>query len=311
MKSLFGVALVAGLLSASQSAAIVTATGPVRSSDDSILGCRALNLGDEPISVSVVLNSGVPGVVEQGTLEIPAGEGRQILSSSVAIFGGYCIFEFNANPTLLRTYISLQDLGGSNTRLLAPAEVIDADAGLINARTFSPPLRSSEGDNLNCRAVNFSTEAVIVEAELDNGLGAVVEDATVEVPAGASRRITGSSTAIFGGFCRFRFSGNPTMVRGYIETQPSGGGNTRLLLPATAIDASATVTPATPTATPMPDSTCPPIPATNTPSAIETCPPATVEPCEDGCCGDCDGDGEVRINELIQAVNFALDGCSE
>jgi len=27
------------------------------------------------------------------------------------------------------------------------------------------------------------------------------------------------------------------------------------------------------------------------------------------CCGDCDGDGEVRINELIRAVNNSLDGC--
>jgi len=28
------------------------------------------------------------------------------------------------------------------------------------------------------------------------------------------------------------------------------------------------------------------------------------------CCGDCDGDGEVTINELITAVNNALNGCS-
>jgi len=29
------------------------------------------------------------------------------------------------------------------------------------------------------------------------------------------------------------------------------------------------------------------------------------------CCGDCDDDGEVRINELIRAVNNSLDGCSD
>ncbi len=29
------------------------------------------------------------------------------------------------------------------------------------------------------------------------------------------------------------------------------------------------------------------------------------------CCGDCDDDGEVRINELIRAVNDSLEGCSD
>jgi len=33
----------------------------------------------------------------------------------------------------------------------------------------------------------------------------------------------------------------------------------------------------------------------------------TAEPC----CGDCSGDGEVTINDLITAVNNALEGCSE
>ena len=28
------------------------------------------------------------------------------------------------------------------------------------------------------------------------------------------------------------------------------------------------------------------------------------------CCGDCDGDGQVQISELIQAVNAALGGCA-
>jgi len=29
------------------------------------------------------------------------------------------------------------------------------------------------------------------------------------------------------------------------------------------------------------------------------------------CCGDCNGDGRVTVNELVTAVNRALDGCQD
>ena len=37
----------------------------------------------------------------------------------------------------------------------------------------------------------------------------------------------------------------------------------------------------------------------------------TAAPAAGQCCGDCSGDGEVSISDLIQAVNNALNGCSQ
>jgi hypothetical protein len=55
--------------------------------------------------------------------------------------------------------------------------------------------------------------------------------------------------------------------------------------------ATASPSPSQPPATPLP---------TSTPTAIVPSP---------ACCGDCNGDGEVRINELIDGVNRSLFGC--
>ncbi|HSQ00502.1 MAG TPA: hypothetical protein VL049_25045, partial [Candidatus Dormibacteraeota bacterium] len=37
----------------------------------------------------------------------------------------------------------------------------------------------------------------------------------------------------------------------------------------------------------------------------------TAAPAAGQCCGDCAGDGQVTIDDLIRAVNNALNGCSE
>lgn len=142
--------------------------------------------------------------------------------------------------------------------------------------TYSPPVRSDMGDNLGCKLLNLGDAAVEVTSELENGLGTVVDSQTFVVPVGESRLMARSNTAIFGGFCRFTFEGAASQVRGYITLEDAGGSNTRLLYPAS-----------------------------------EAAPPAPTPTPGGGCCGDCDLDGEVFINELIVAVTRALDGCPE
>ena len=158
-------------------------------------------------------------------------------------------------------------------------------------------MRSSEGDNLGCTVLNLNDVAVEVASELNNGQGTVVDAQTHTVSAGQSLLLARSNTAVFGAYCRFQFMGNPAIVRGSISLEDAGGSNTRLLYEATTALAAPPVTEtatATATATAAADAT-PTATAGSTPAA--------------GCCGDCNADGTVTINELIIAVNNALSGC--
>jgi hypothetical protein len=281
------VAGVAAVLSAAAAAATTTYSPPVRSDMDDNLGCRLLNLSAAELSVESTLEDGLGNVVDAQTFAIPAGQARLMARSNAAIFGGFCRFTFEGDPSQVRGFITLEDAGGSNTRLLYPAGPIAGDPPL-GITTYSPPVRSSEGDNLGCPLLNLGDAPVQVTSRLHDGLGGVVDTQDFAVPAGQGRLMARSSDAIFGGYCSFTFEGDPTAVRGYITLQDAGGSNTRLLYPASPALAAAAPTPTigdiTPTATVVPTA------------------PA-------GCCGDCDASGDVAINELIIAVNNALDGC--
>ena len=79
----------------------------------------------------------------------------------------------------------------------------------------------------------------------------------------------------------------------------------------------ATVVPpatATPSPSPPPSSTPSSVPtSTEPPSATQTPPAVTATPtmisAPAACCGDCNADGEVRVEELISGVNRLLNGC--
>lgn len=280
----------------SSAGAVETATAPLRSSQNSILGCSVLNLSDEAVQVAAQLDSGAfTGVLESGTLEVPAGRSRQIVFSSTAIFGGYCVFDFEGDPSQVRGFVQLQDLGGSNSRQIHPAEPVEPRRSTAQT-IYTLPVRSSQGDNLICTAQNLSNDPVEVSAELDDGNGNVVDEGTLVIEPRRVQSLAFSNAAIFGGYCRFTFDGNRTAVRGYIQLQDAGGSNTRLLLPASSIAAGEPSESPTPTETPIDAPTCPPVP--------------TPIPCNgDGCCGDCNGNGVVQINELVTAVGFALNSC--
>ncbi|MGH7785836.1 MAG: hypothetical protein ACRERC_03160 [Candidatus Binatia bacterium] len=283
------------LCAASAAGAISTYSAPIRSSEGDNLGCQVQNLSAAAVEVSTTIENGLGTTIDPKTFAVPAGRSVQLSFTQSAVFGAYCTFTFEADPAV-RGFISLQDAGGSNTRLLYDALPIDDSLPATAQTIVSPPVRSSQGDNLICRAMNVSAAPVQVISTLFDSLGAVVETQDLTIPAGDVRGMSSSNTAIFGGYCRFQFEANPTAVRGYIELEDAGGSNTRLLLPALSV-ASA---PDVPTATPTPVDTELPVP---TPTATPTgpLPPA--------CCGDCNGSGEVTINELIIAVGNSLNGC--
>ena len=261
-------ALAAVLCTAAAAGATTTYSPPVRSDAGDNLGCRLLNLSSAPMTVLSELEDGLGNTADTKNFEVPAGQGRLMASSNTAIFGGYCRFTFDGDASQVRGYITLEDAGGSNTRLLYPADPIAGDPP-IGITTFSPPVRSSEGDNLGCQLLNLGDAPIQVSSQLLDGLGGVVDTEAFAIPAGQGRLMARSSNQIFGGYCSFTFEGDPTAVRGFVTLEDAGGSNTRLLYPATAL------------------STSPVLP----------------------CCGDCNDDGEVTINELINAVNNALGMC--
>ena len=278
------------LAAASPAGAATTYSPPVRSSMGDNLGCKVLNLSGAAVEVASELENGLGDVVDAQTFSIPAGESRLMARSSTAIFGGFCRFTFEGAPSQIRGFITLEDAGGSNTRLLYPSSPIDGIPA-VGTTTFSPPVRSDMGDNLGCRLLNLSDADLQVSSQLHNGLGAVVDAQAFVIPAGQGRLMARTSGQVFGAYCSFTFEGDPSAVRGYITLEDAGGSNTRLLYPASA----APPAEATPTATATAGDPTPTATADTTPSA--------------GCCGDCNLDGEVLINELIIAVNNALDGC--
>ena len=254
---------------AASAGATTTYSPPVRSDMGDNLGCRLLNLSSAEVTVASELEDGLGTVVDTQSFAIPAGQARLMARSNTAIFGGFCRFTFEGSAEQIRGVITLEDAGGSNTRLLYPAEPI-AGTPPVGTTTYTDAVRSSDGDNLGCPLLNLSEAPIQVTSQLHDGLGTVVDEQAFAIPAGEGRLMARSSSAIFGGYCSFTFEGDPTAIRGYITLQDQGGSNTRLLFPAS---------------------------------------PTTAEP-TGGCCGDCNGDGEVTIDELITAVNNALNGCT-
>jgi len=255
----------------------------IRSSEDAVLSCVVQNLADVSVMAEVEIHNGLGTMVDSGMLQVPSGRSQVVVSTTAAVFGAYCDFRINASSTAARGYIQLTDFGGSNTRLLfraggaelpvalpliAGAGDIVAGRGVAGLQsTFTPPVRSSNGDVLSCRLQNLSDEAVDVDVELHNGLNAVVASGSLTVPAGFHQSIVFTTEAVFGAYCEFRFDGFSDDVRGYVELQDLGGSNTRLLYAAAPARGVIISTP-TPTETEMPT-------PTETPSPTATVPPSS------------------------------------
>ena len=278
---------------APQARAVDTYSPPIRSSEGNNFGCVAQNLSDVEVTVTAEMNNGLGIVVDSGSLAVPSGHALRIAGNQSAVFGGFCHFSFEGDPAAVRGIVRREDAGGSDTRIIAAARVLEDTGAAVVTFLATVPLRSSDGNNFGCQIQNLSDVAVQVISEIENGLGTVVDTSTITVPAGEVRQGAFTQSAIFGGYCTFRFEAPPDQVRGFATFQPEGGGDTELIVEATRI--TSPPAPATPTATSPPDAT----------------PTATATGEVPACCGDCDGTGEVTINELIIAVNNALDGCPE
>jgi hypothetical protein len=250
--------------------AVVAVTPPIRSSEGNNFNCVAQNLSSVAVTVTAEMDNGLGSVLDTGTLSIPAGQGLRVAGNQAAIFGGFCRFTFDGDPAAVRGTASREDAGGSDTRLVVQARPLVDTGPAVEQFLATVPVRSSQGNNFGCDIENLSDSDVQVISEIQNGLGTAVDTSQFVVPAGQVRQGAFTQSAVFGGFCTFHFQAPPDQVRGFATLEPKGGGDTELI-----VEASPTVAP------------------------IQV----------GGCCGDCDGNGEVTINELVTAVTNALDAC--
>jgi hypothetical protein len=250
--------------------AVVAVTPPVRSSEGNNFNCVAQNLSDVAVTVTAEMNNGLGSVLDTGTLSIPPGQALRVAGNQAAIFGGFCSFSFDGDPAAVRGTASREDAGGSDTRLIVQARPVVDTGAAVEQFLVTVPVRSSQGNNFGCDIENLSDSDVQVISEIQNGLGTVVDTSSFVIPAGQVRQGAFTQSAVFGGYCTFHFQAPLDQVRGFATLEPKGGGDTELI-----VEASLTVTP----------------------------------PQVGGCCGDCDGNGEVAINELVLAVTNALDAC--
>lgn len=260
---------IAGLLLTTTASGVTTFSPPIRSSQGDNFDCFAENLSANPVQVTAVIQNGLGAVVDSESLSIPAGQALLVASSQTAIFAGYCQFTFDGDPAAVRGFVSLQDAGGSDTRLIYPARALGTGPAAATL-LVTPPLRSSDGNVLDCVAENLSAGPVQVINQINNGLGTIVASATLTIPAGQALGLAFTTSPVFSAYCTFQFEAPPDQVRGFATREDFGGSNTRLLVEAT------------PTVSPV------------------------ITP---GCCGDCNGDGHVNVPEIITAVNFALASC--
>jgi hypothetical protein len=265
--------LVVAMLVLSPAAVVHAATThspPIRSSQGNNFGCVAQNVSAAAVEVTAQMDNGLGTIVDSGTLSIPAGEALRVAGNQTAVFGGFCRFTFDGDPAAVRGVVTLEDAGGSDTRLVYPARGFEDMGPQLDTFLVTPPVRSSQGNNLGCVVQNLSGSPVQVINEINNGLGTIVDSQTFTVPAGQVRQLAFTNTPVFGAFCTFHFQARSDQVRGFATREDAGGSDTRLLVEAT-----------------------PTVSSVTTPS----------------CCGDCNGDGQVTIDELIGSVNRALSGC--
>ena len=288
----FAAMLALALTAASAARGVESDSPPIRSSDGNLMNCVAQNLSASAVMVTAQMEDGLGNVVDSGTLSIPAGQALRVAGNNTAVFVGFCRFTFDGDPAAVRGSVSREDFGGSDTRLLAPARALPVGGPAVPTLLVTPPIRSSDGNNLGCVVQNLSSAPVQVISEINDGMGNIVDSQTLAIPAGQARQLAFTQSAVFGAYCTFQFQAPADQVRGFGTLQDKGGSDTRLLVEAT-----------------LTMSTEAPATATPTESGTPTTPGPTATASAPLCCGDCNGDGVVGINELIKAVNNALDGC--
>ena len=84
---------------------------------------------------------------------------------------------------------------------------------------------------MSCKVQNLSEKSVVVNADLNDGLGDIIVSSNQNVPAGETLTLTYTTTPVYGAYCKFTFTGSPEEIRGFIHLEDLGGSNTRLILP--------------------------------------------------------------------------------
>ncbi len=115
----FMLALPLALVLVGAALAVELWTPPLRNQGD-VLGCEALNIGSSAVQVTAeIIENG--SVVASGTLVVAPLSSRLITYTSSTVYGATCKFTFNGSKKKVRGVATIEDMGGSTTRLIVEA----------------------------------------------------------------------------------------------------------------------------------------------------------------------------------------------
>ncbi len=210
---------------------VVTYSPPVLSGPDDLVACVVQNLSDAPVQVTAQLRNSIDALVAETTLHVAAGQVTTLVSATDPAMSTYCKFTFDGNPVEVRGYVRISGAMGGNTRFLAPA----SESHEAATSPLYTPAVATTGGAVRCAAQNLGDATVLVDAELLDADGVLIDAAAAMLPPGNVEYVVNSteeSTAPVS--CRFTFGVKQHRVQTFLVfTEPAGGG-TRLLQPATA-----------------------------------------------------------------------------
>ena len=185
------------------------------------LACVVQNLSDVTADVDTELVDENGVVIDSSTYHLGAGVIFPTVDSQAAHLGAYCHFSVSENAGEVRGYALIVGSPTGNAHLVFPAFAVGG-AGAVLAIT--PAVSSVEGDATVCAAQNLDNVARMVDAELVDTAGTVLDDGSVMVQPGHVQTVAGHTEAGTSAVCRFTFVNPTDRVRGFITRFPSGPG---------------------------------------------------------------------------------------
>lgn len=259
-----------------------TVTAPLRSAGDTV-ACLAVNVSESDVDVDVEIEDGSGTVVAHTLVETVPYRATVGVTTVQDIEDGFCRFTFQSSAQGIRGFAAVLGSGGTLTKLLLPA----LETGRVTRTATATATRTAT------QPATATITATLTQP------ATATRTLTATLPATATRTATASPTATSTSTNSPTFA--PTATPTATVSSTSVATATRTATASSTLAATATATPtmsstsaATATATATASST---LAATATATATQT---AAME-----CVGDCDGSGEVSIDEIVVMANIA------
>ncbi|MEO8602004.1 MAG: hypothetical protein ABI629_05455, partial [bacterium] len=194
-------------------------TPPLRSIGADVFGCMLQNLSSVTAEVDTELLDADGTVIDSSTDQMMAGRFGVVRSNGGDHLGAYCRFTVAGNADEVRGYSLLYSGAGDNAHLVFPASPADETGGLT---LWSPAVSSLSGDATLCAVQNVDSVPLMVDADIVDSSGSVIDSGSVVVMPDEVETVTGHTEGGTDMVCRFTFHVLGARARAFISRFPSG-----------------------------------------------------------------------------------------